>query len=59
LASDDLMTWPRDYRIGVAYGLWFDPDGRVTLTPESAEEDLLVLDPVADCAATSWIGLPG
>ncbi|ORB68566.1 abortive infection family protein [Mycolicibacterium tusciae] len=57
LSSDDLATWPRDYRVGVAYGLWFDPDGNVTLTPESAREALLVLDPVADCSAdlTDWV----
>jgi hypothetical protein len=57
LESDDLVTWPRDYRIGVAYGLWFDPDGRLTLTPESAREALIVLDPVADCAADldDWV----
>ena len=51
LTSDDLAIWPRDYRIGVAYGLWFDPDGRSTITPSSAREALLVLDPVADCGA--------
>ncbi|MDT2006667.1 hypothetical protein FXW78_22430 [Rhodococcus opacus] len=30
LASDDLTTWPRDYRIGLAHGLWFDPNGHLT-----------------------------
>ncbi|WP_344870840.1 hypothetical protein [Allokutzneria multivorans] len=57
LASDDLNTWPRDYRIGLAYGLWFAPDDRVTLMPQSLREALKVLEPVADCAddLTEWV----
>jgi hypothetical protein len=37
--------------------LWFDPDGRTTVTPDAAKEALLVLDPVADCATelTDWV----
>jgi hypothetical protein len=46
--SDDLLTWPRDYRIGLASGLWFDVDGRTTLTPKSLEDALAVLEPVPD-----------
>ncbi|MFV9454698.1 hypothetical protein ACNJ7E_14780 [Rhodococcus sp. NM-2] len=49
LASDDLNTWPRDYRIGLAYGLWFDPDNRLTLTSQSLKDALQVLEPVPDC----------
>lgn len=57
LDSDDLSTWPRDYRLGLAYGLWFDPYGSLTLTPRSLEEALRVLEPVPDCAddLTDWV----
>ncbi|MCJ0905254.1 abortive infection family protein [Rhodococcus sp. ARC_M6] len=57
LASDSLLTWPRDYRIGLAHGLWFDPDGNLTLTPASVQEALSVLEPVPDCAddLTGWV----
>lgn len=48
LASDDLNTWPRDYRLGLAYGLSFDTAGALTLTTRSAEEALQVLEPVPD-----------
>ncbi|SRR6266568_4741338 len=48
LASDDLSTCPRDYRLGLAYGLWFDPAGALTLTPCSLEDALRVLEPVPD-----------
>jgi hypothetical protein len=50
LASDDLSTWPRDYRIGLAYGLWFNPDDQITLTTESVPWALGVLEPVPDTA---------
>ena len=40
LASDDQNTWPRDYRLGLAYGLWFDPAGGLTLTVHSLEEGI-------------------
>jgi hypothetical protein len=57
LASDDLNTWPRDYRLGLAYGLWFDPAGGLTLTTRSIEEALRVLEPVPDCAddLAEWV----
>ncbi|ANN17241.1 hypothetical protein SD37_17380 [Amycolatopsis orientalis] len=57
LASDDLNTWPRDYRLGLAYGLWFDTVGALTLTPRSAEEALQVLGPVPDGAddLAEWV----
>lgn len=57
LASDDLATWPRDYRIGLAYGLWFDPDDRITVTPRSVQDALQVLDPVPDHAVElgDWV----
>ncbi|SEP53357.1 Abortive infection C-terminus [Amycolatopsis saalfeldensis] len=57
LASDDLNTWPRDYRLGLAYGLWFDPAGVLTLTAHSVEEALRVLEPVPDSAddLTEWV----
>ncbi|OMQ28577.1 hypothetical protein BK799_29650 [Rhodococcus sp. D-1] len=57
LASDSLSTWPRDYRIGLAHGLWFDPDGHLTLTPASVQEALSVLEPVPDCAddLAGWV----
>jgi hypothetical protein len=47
--SDDLLTWPRDYRLGLVAGLWFDVDGRITLTPRSLEDALAVLEPVPNC----------
>ena len=50
LASDSLETWPRDYRVGLAHGLWFGPDGRLTLTPISIQEALTALEPVSDRA---------
>lgn len=58
LESDSLTTWPRDYRIGLAHGLWFDPDGHLTLTPASVQRALKVLEPVPDCAddLTEWVG---
>ncbi|MGI5502338.1 hypothetical protein [Lentzea sp. CA-135723] len=57
LESDDLSTWPRDYRIGLTYGLWFDPTGGLTLTARSLEDALRVLAPVPDCAAdlADWV----
>lgn len=57
LHSDDLNTWPRDYRVGLAYGVWFDPDENVTLTPNSLQWALQVLEPVEDCAdeLTEWV----
>jgi hypothetical protein len=57
LDSDDLSTWPQDYRPGLAYGLWFDSYGGLTLTPHSLKEALRVLEPVPDCAddLTDWV----
>lgn len=57
LASDSLTTWPRDYRIGLAHGLWVNPEGHFTLTPASVQEALSVLEPVPDCAddLTRWV----
>jgi hypothetical protein len=57
LESDDLSTWPRDYRIGLAYGLWFDPAGGLTLTTRSLEDALRVLEPVPDGATdlADWV----
>lgn len=57
LGSDDLSTWPRDYRLGLAYGLWFDPIGGLTLTPRSLEDALQVLEPVPDGAGdlADWV----
>ncbi|MEU6191304.1 hypothetical protein [Nocardia sp. NPDC047038] len=55
--SDDLNTWPAGYRIGVVSGLWFDPQGRVTLTSNSITDALKILDPIPDCATelTDWV----
>ncbi|WP_439382171.1 hypothetical protein [Amycolatopsis lexingtonensis] len=57
LASDDLNTWPRDYRLGLAYGLWFDTTGALTLTIRSVQEALQVLEPVPDGAddLAEWV----
>jgi len=33
-------------------GLWFNPDGLPTITPQSIREGLCVLDPVPDAAET-------
>jgi len=57
LNSDDLAIWPRDYRLGVAYGLWFDAEGNVTFGPAAAREALAILDPVGDCSAdlSEWV----
>ena len=44
--SDDLAAWPRDYRVGLANGLWFSRDDRLTMTPASVQNALMVLDPV-------------
>ncbi|MBA0127301.1 abortive infection family protein [Haloechinothrix sp. YIM 98757] len=49
LESDDLNTWPRDYRLGLAYGLWFDRGDRITITAGSVRWALGVLEPVSDC----------
>lgn len=49
LESDDLATWPSGYRVGLLRGLWFDPDGHVTATPQSLKDGLSVLDPVPEC----------
>lgn len=55
--SDDLATWPGDYRLGLVYGLWFDCTGTVTMTPESAQEAIAILDPIPDCSAelADWV----
>lgn len=50
LESDDLDVWPQDYRIGLANGLWFDRDGIVTMTADTAKDAVLALDPISDCA---------
>lgn len=50
LQSDDLLEWPRDYRLGVAFGLWFDPEDHLTLTPQSVQDALSLLDPIPDAA---------
>lgn len=57
LASDNLCEWPRGYRIGLAYGLWFDPDGYLTLRPQSLLDALDVLGPVPDCSddLAEWV----
>jgi hypothetical protein len=50
--------WRRQWRLpSPLTRLWFDPDGRTTVTPDAAKEALLVLDPVADCATelTDWV----
>lgn len=49
--SDNLNTWPAEYRIGVVSGLWFDPQGQVTLTSEWITTALQILDPIPDCSA--------
>lgn len=55
--SDDLDTWPREYRLGVAYGLWFAAEGKETLTPDSARAALEVLDAVEDYSTelAEWV----
>jgi hypothetical protein len=57
LESDDLNIWPRDYRIGLAYGLWFDSNDHLTLMTESVTLALMVLEPVRDCAEdlAEWV----
>jgi hypothetical protein len=57
LASDDLNTWPRGYRLGLAYGLWFNPSDGLTLTYASLGEAFQVLEPVPDAAddLTEWV----
>lgn len=50
LGSDDLHVWPAGYRLGLTQGLWFDPEERPTVTPESIRDGLTVMDPVPDCA---------
>lgn len=61
LTSDNLSTWPRDYRLGLAYGLWFDPDGALTLTTYSLKVALQVLEPVPDGVddLTEWVSRIG
>jgi hypothetical protein len=48
LQSSDLAEWPRDYRLGLAFGLWLSPEGHLTLNPRSVSEGLTLLDPIAD-----------
>lgn len=57
LKSDNLVAWPREYRLGLVNGLWFDNDGNVTMTAASVRDALLVLDPLADCAVEldAWV----
>lgn len=50
LKSDDLSTWPADYRIGLLKGLWFSPNGVPTLTEDSIKDGILALDPIPDCS---------
>lgn len=50
LESSDLTEWPRDYRLGLAFGLWFSPEDHLTLTPFSVQAALTVLDPLPDAA---------
>jgi hypothetical protein len=38
MSSDNLAIWPRDYRLGLVYGLWFDHGGSVTMTAATAKE---------------------
>lgn len=52
LKSDGLVTWPGGYRIGLLRGLWFNPDGLPTITPQSIRDGLSVIDPVPDAAET-------
>jgi hypothetical protein len=57
LDSDDLVVWPREYRVGLAYGLWFDLNERATLSFGSIKTVFAVLEPVPDCSADliEWI----
>lgn len=59
LESDSLITWTRDYRLGLVQGLWFeeDPRDRVTMSKESIEQGLRILDPIPDCAdeLAGWV----
>lgn len=48
LKSDDLEVWPTGYRVGLLRGLWFDPSGRTTVSPQSIKDGLGVLDPIPD-----------
>lgn len=50
LESSDLTEWPRDYRLGLAFGLWFSPEDHLTLTSFSVQAALTVLDPLPDAA---------
>jgi hypothetical protein len=51
LESDDTETlWTRDYRIGLAQGLLFDPDEQPTVTPRSLQDALMAIDPLPECA---------
>lgn len=42
--------WTRNYRMGLAQGLWFETDDKPTMAPDTIRSALTVLDPVADCA---------
>lgn len=48
--TDNLTNWPADYRIGVAQGLMFSPDGRCTATRQWIPLALQVIAPVENAA---------
>jgi hypothetical protein len=49
-ATDDLIEWPRAYRLGVAHGLLTAVDERPTITAGNLLDALLVCGPVLDAA---------
>lgn len=51
LLSDDLTTWPPDYRAGLATGLLLDTQGILTVTAYSIDTALTLLDPIDDGGA--------
>jgi hypothetical protein len=46
--SDDVEVWPQEYRFGVAWGLWIDANGRVSISSAWLRDTMRLLDPVAD-----------
>ncbi|QWC83709.1 abortive infection family protein [Nocardioidaceae bacterium] len=48
IADPDLATWPADYRLGVATGLLFTPQGASTSSAHTLRLAVRVLQPVTD-----------
>lgn len=56
LTADTLTDWPREYRLGLVQGLWFDPQGQPTLTSSTLLDGIRILNPIPDSSAelTDW-----